>query len=264
MTVLRNFRPFTSIWRNFTSHRALQQCYQSNTAKFAKNFSNSALQRLPTAKRRDASLLPITIPSNVSSPSTHVWSWNSIISEPNKLKKFTRKTIYWIITYFSWNYIVRCWRYGSQGVGGEFCLKIIIETLLVWIRNWRFGSLNNALTLCKSLKHPLYVCKTLKGQFHESFDTFFYQKTSPGPHFNRQKRFTKFFNFAEMFAIKRVSTQSLTTLHTVNYFTLEKVKRKLKKIVTNTVIWTFSKIRWLRRHRVGVIVDYADTLNTRT
>ena len=184
MTVLRNFRPFTSIWRNFTSHRALQQCYQSNTAKFAKNFSNSALHtmhRLPTAKRRDASLLPITIPSNVSSPPTHVWSWNSIISEPNKLKMFTRKTIYWIITYFSWNYIVRCWRYGSQGVGGEFCLKIIIETLLVWIRNWRFGSLNNALTLCKSLKNLLYVCKTLKGQFHESFDTFFIKKLHLGP-----------------------------------------------------------------------------------
>ena len=96
------------------------------------------------------------------------------------------------------------------------------------------------------------------------FSTFFYQKTPPGPHMNRQKRFRKiFFVFVKKFAktcekhvsvvndyADIVSAQPRTTLTHDKLFYFGKSKK-----LTKNVIWYFRKLR------VGVVIDYMHTMS---
>ena len=72
----------------------------------------------------------------------------------------------------------------------------------------------------------MYYVFAVKG----TFDTFIIQKTPPGPHMNRKKRFREIFRFCEDIREKRVCPQS-------------------------------QQLRW---HRISIVNDYANTMSARS
>ena len=102
----------------------------------------------------------------------------------------------------------------------------------------------------------------------QDFWPFFSLKDSTWAPYEQAKTVLRTFLFLQRYSQKNVYPRSQRIRwHTWNYFTLEKIKNKkvMKKKIEFFLKIGCLQSRWLWRHRVLVVVDYADTsMTTRT